>query len=403
MDMRSQPRTDISLIRNVRIFDGERVIEHSTVLVENGKIGSIGETDLHLSHAEIIDGRDRTLLPGLFDAHLHVPIDPEPALRQLVSFGVTTALDMAGGGEKLRAIKRIQAENPLDIADLRAAGAPALAPDSPLAKMETSATLSHLEQVPSWVDARVAEGSDFIKIVYDEQRGGSLSQEMVQAIIQAAHKRGKLVIVHALSEQKAREAIAAGADGLAHLFIGDTISSDFGQFAAEHHIFVIPTLMILYALCGMPQHSALLADPHLAPHIPAEQRQTPIRPADPRQNHLLKATGEVMRQLIQAKVPLLAGTDTALITAKFGVGAYGATLHGELKLLVDEEMTPVQALIAATSAPARAFRFTDRGLIRAGMRADLVLVEGDPTRDILATRNIVSIWKRGIRKDMREV
>jgi imidazolonepropionase-like amidohydrolase len=60
-------------------------------------------------------------------------------------------------------------------------------------------------------------------------------------------------------------------------------------------------------------------------------------------------------------------------------------------------MTPAQALTAATIAPARAFRLTDRGAIRPGLRADLVLVEGDPTRDILATRRIVAVWKRGIR------
>jgi imidazolonepropionase-like amidohydrolase len=72
-------------------------------------------------------------------------------------------------------------------------------------------------------------------------------------------------------------------------------------------------------------------------------------------------------------------------------------LHVELKLLVDEGMSPLDVLIAATSAPARAFRFPDRGWIRPGMRADLVLVEGDPTEDILATRNIVAVWKKGVR------
>jgi len=59
-------------------------------------------------------------------------------------------------------------------------------------------------------------------------------------------------------------------------------------------------------------------------------------------------------------------------------------------------MSPAQALTAATAAPARAFRLADRGRIEPGLRADLVLVEGDPTRDILATRRIVAVWKRGV-------
>jgi len=71
-------------------------------------------------------------------------------------------------------------------------------------------------------------------------------------------------------------------------------------------------------------------------------------------------------------------------------------VHGELELLVGAGLTPVQALTAATSAPAHAFRLTDRGVIAPGKRADLVLVDGDPTRDITATRRIVSVWKKGV-------
>jgi len=86
--------------------------------------------------------------------------------------------------------------------------------------------------------------------------------------------------------------------------------------------------------------------------------------------------------------------------AALGVIGYGATLHGELELLVQAGLTPTQALAAATSAPAAAFRLTDRGLIRPGARADLMLVEGDPTTDIRNTRNVVAVWKRGVLVDL---
>jgi imidazolonepropionase-like amidohydrolase len=71
------------------------------------------------------------------------------------------------------------------------------------------------------------------------------------------------------------------------------------------------------------------------------------------------------------------------------------SLHGELELLVEAGLTPAEALQAATSVPARVFGLTDRGRIEPGLRADLVLVEGDLSRDIRATRNIVQIWKAG--------
>jgi imidazolonepropionase-like amidohydrolase len=91
-------------------------------------------------------------------------------------------------------------------------------------------------------------------------------------------------------------------------------------------------------------------------------------------------------------VPILAGTDVPATGT-----TYGASLHKELEHLVDAGLTPTAALAAATSAPARAFRMTDRGRIETGMRADLLLVDGDPTTQIRDTSKIVAIWKRGVR------
>jgi imidazolonepropionase-like amidohydrolase len=104
-----------------------------------------------------------------------------------------------------------------------------------------------------------------------------------------------------------------------------------------------------------------------------------------------EGTREAVRQLARAGVPLLTGTDSPSPGQ-----TYGAAVHGEMELLVATGLTPVQALTAATSAPARAFRLTDRGTIAPGKRADLVLVDGDPTTDITATRRIVAVWKKGV-------
>ena len=104
------------------------------------------------------------------------------------------------------------------------------------------------------------------------------------------------------------------------------------------------------------------------------------------------AAPQAVRQLAAARVPLLAGTDVPAPGT-----TYGASLHKELEHLVDAGLAPAAALAAATSATAKAFRMTDRGRISAGMRADLLLVDGDPSKQIRATRNIVAIWKRGVR------
>jgi imidazolonepropionase-like amidohydrolase len=324
---------DAFLIRDVRLFDGERTSEHRSVVVVGNRIARVGDSSLAADAPTVIDGRGKTLLPGLIDAHVHS--GPIPTL--------TTA-----------------------------------------------------SEAEAFVSARVAEGSDYIKIIRDDlhqligKSVPTLDSATIAALVQAAHAHGKLAVVHVGSEADARIAIGAGADGLAHLFSGESASADFGTFASSHHVFVIPTLETLYATCGRADGAAILADEHLAPFIDAQWRtrllmKWPLKPTS------CVGTDEALRQLAAAHVPILAGTDSPVPGTM-----YGASLLGELRLLVQAGLTPEAALRAATSATARAFHLDDRGSIAAGKRADLLLVEGDPTHDILATRQIVAVWKTGV-------
>ena len=391
------------LIHDVRVFDGERVLEHRSVLIENEKISWIRSPQAAVPNAQVIEGTGRTLLPGLIDAHVHMPDHAEAAAGQALTLGVTTQLDMFSAGERFKNIKQLEAEDRSDLADVRTAGSGATVPGGHPTQMggPLSPTLTGPDQAQAFVDARIAEGSDYIKIMHDDgstwpwtsQRVPMLDNATMRAVVEAAHKRGKLAVVHVLSEQQARDAIAAGADGLAHLFFGDSVSADFGQFAAAHHVFVIPTLTTLYLNCGRSPGPAILADPHLAPYIREEWHGSMNLPkTNPSANHLCVGADEAVRQLSKAGVPLLAGTDAPAPGA-----TYGASVHGEMELLVRDGLTPIQALATAASVPARLFRLSDRGRISRGMRADLLLVEGDPTANILATRNIVAVWKRGVR------
>jgi imidazolonepropionase-like amidohydrolase len=393
----------MQLVHDVRVFDGEQVLEHRNVLIEGGKIAQIGGLEVKVAQAEIVDGKGRTLLPGLIDAHVHIPDHATDAARQALVFGVTTQLDMFNGGDRLEVIKQMEAKDAPDLADVRTAGVGATSPGGHPSQMggPPFPTISAPEQAQSFVDARIGEGSDYIKIIHDDgsnwnwttKRVPMLDNVTMKALVDAAHKRGKLVVVHALSEQQARDAIAAGADGLAHMFSGESIGSDFGEVVAAHHAFVIPTLSTIYWDCGESQGAAVLADEHLGPYIDEEWLGGMKLPkADPTKNHFCKGTDEGIRQLVDHHVPILTGTDAPVPGT-----TYGPSVHSEMALLVRDGLTPIQALAAATSAPAHCFHLDDRGWIRPGLRADLLLVEGDPTTDILATRNIVAVWKRGVR------
>jgi imidazolonepropionase-like amidohydrolase len=369
------------------------MLDAQDVVIRDGTIASVSDTT---SQPADVDGRGCTLLPGLFDAHVHVSPDPDESLRQLATMGVTTALDMFSGGRPLERIRELRAAEPAGLATLRTAGTGATAPGSMLEKMsgQPLPAVDRPEAARAWVDARLADGSDYIKIVYDPREGGPLDQATMTALVRAAHDRGVLAVAHTLSEQQAREAIAAGVNGLAHLFIGASAGPDFGAFAAAHGIFVIPTLTILRGLCGYRLGEELANEPRLAARVSAARPRT-IMPAEPDRNRLYTATTEALNQLVTEGVPILAGTDTALPTAQLGVYGFGATLHAELELLVRAGLRPVQALTAATSAPAKAFGLTDRGGIRPGLLADLLLVEGDPSTDIRNTRNVIAVWQSG--------
>jgi imidazolonepropionase-like amidohydrolase len=390
------------LIHDVRVFDGYHVLEHRSVLIEGEKISQIGDVTLKAEGAKEIDGRGSTLLPGLIDAHVHLPDHMEDALRQALYLGVTTELDMFNAGDRLPRIKKIEAEDAPDLAGIRTAGIGATVPGGHPSQMggPPIPTITSPEQADAFVQARISEGSDYIKIIHDNgetwywtnKRVPMLDNATMRALIKAAHARGKLVVVHALSESQARDAISAGADGIAHMFTGDSVTPDFGKFAARHHVFVVTTLSTLYLDCGKSEGPSLLKDPDLAPYIYEEWKERLAMPKpDPQSNHWCRATEEGLRQLLQEHVPILAGTDAPIPGT-----AYGASLHGELSILVNSGLTPLQALQSATSLPAKYFRLTDRGEIRPGMRADLVLVAGDPTTDIRATRKIISVWKRGV-------
>lgn len=389
------------VVHDVRLFDGERTVEHRSVLVDSGRIVAVGGADLNSSGAAVVDGRGRTLFPGLIDSHVHVGDDVQSSLRQALVLGVTTELDMFSGGPRLKKIKEAHASDPTDIADVFSAGFGATAPGGHPTQMGGGPipTLTKPVEAQAWVDARVAEGSDYIKIIRDDLREFSpsglptLDSATLAAVIRAAHADGKLVVAHIFKEVDARMVLAAGADGLAHIFIGDTVSRGFGAFVAAHNAFVIPTLETVYTTCGRFDGQSILADTNLGPYIRDPWKQMLAVKRRPTGNNCA-ASDAAVRELISANVPILAGTDAPIPGT-----AYGASLHGELALLVKVGLTPEQALVAATSAPARAFGLSDRGAVRRGLRADLVLVDGDPTKDIVVTRRIIAVWKRGVRVD----
>ena len=178
-----------------------------------------------------------------------------------------------------------------------------------------------------------------------------------------------------------------------HLFVDQSVDDALVRLAVDKKAFVIPTLTVLESIGGDGGGSSLVADPARAYLSPADRRA--LKSGFPRSGDRIGSTRggiptDAVRKLHAAGVPILAGTDAINPGT-----AHGASLHRELELLVAAGLSPSQALAAATSVAADRFGLADRGRIAPGLRADLLLVTGDPCTEIKATRAIVGVWKQG--------
>ncbi|HYV46292.1 MAG TPA: amidohydrolase family protein [Myxococcaceae bacterium] len=390
-------RPRITFIRGARVFDGEKLLGPTNVVLRDGLIAAMGEAadqTVAPPGADVVDGRDRTLLPGLIDAHTHIWNAAQ--LRQAAALGVTTELDLMSDWKLMATLKAKAKEDP-SMADLRSAGNPATSPKGHGTEYGLPiATLARPEQAEAFVVERLKEGSDYLKIVYEPGREQmtSLDRATLEACVAAAHRHGLLAVVHISKLEAAREALAAGADGLAHAPVDRIATGEFVSLAASRGAFVIPTLTVNAMVFGKSRGPAILADAALAPYLPPSARELLKAAMRWQPEGSLENAQRTVALLAARGVPILAGTD-----APNPGTAHGASMHEELKLLVDSGLSPADALAAATSRPAARFHLADRGRIALGLRADVVLVQGDPTSDISATRRIEAVWRGGVRVD----
>lgn len=387
------------VITGARVFDGENSLGIVDVEVADGRIASIGGN--RPEGVDLIDGAGTTLLPGLIDAHTHTDAE---SLRQALTFGVTTEFDMLSMPEQMIPLRRkVAASN--ELADVRSPSiglTPAGGHPHQLRKHEGDPpwpTVARPQDVPAFVEARIAEGADYLKVLVEDGRlFGSdtlprLAPELVEATVRESHSREKMVLAHAMTVKTVREVVDAGVDGLTHLFFDQPHTAELIEKIAAASTFVIPTLTVIASITGEPAGRRLAEDRRVYPKLAPEWREnlSGTMATSPRENFSYAL--ETLAALKEAGVDILAGTDAAHLGAP-GM-AHGASLHDELRILTTAGFTPTEALRTATSTPARRFGLADRGRIKPGLRADLVLVTGDPTVAIGDTLSIQRVWRNG--------
>jgi imidazolonepropionase-like amidohydrolase len=364
-------RSEKIALTNVRVFDGRELRRPSTVVIDGGIV------DGNSAGARIIDAGGATLLPGFIDAHVHLL--EEGHLQQLADFGVTTTLDMGAWPPAMVDSLR----NRTGMADIRSAGIPA-----------TTAGSSH-SRLPGWpagevvegpagaarfVTDRIAEGADYVKLIVDTP---GPDQQILDALVAASHRHGKLTVAHAASTAAVDMALQAGVDMITHVPLDRPLTASTTTRILAQACVMIPTLTMMKGIVD---------------RVAAKQPQ-----GVPAAGPSYESARDSVAALHRAGVPILAGTD-----ANAGPGIpfsprHGESLHDELELLIDAGLSTVEALRAATVLPAQHFRLHDRGVIEPGRRADLVLIDGDPIADIRATRQIRRVWCAGVEHDVEAV
>jgi hypothetical protein len=404
------------LIRNVRVFDAStRALgEPADVYVNDGRIASIqpaGSTAR--DPATVIDGAGRALLPGLFDMHTHE--DAWNAALQIAG-GVTTSRDMGNDNDQLAVLMT-------DIAAGRAVG-PHIEPagfiegESPFSARGgfVVASIAEAEHAVDWYAQR---GFRQVKLY------NSIKPEWAQPIASYAHQRGLRVSGHVPAFSRSERVVREGYDELQHInqlmlnFVSDPDTDsrtivrfnlvgarakdldldspavrDFIALLAERQTVIDATLATFEGTWNQKPGDM---DPSLAAvadHVPfATQRAWRNNSTDVSGGKLetYRASWQRMLEFVgrlhAAGVPLVAGTDSLA----------GFMLHRELELYVQAGIPPGEAVRIATENGARyAGVLADRGTVELGKRADLILVDGDPTRNISDIRRVSYVLKDGV-------
>jgi imidazolonepropionase-like amidohydrolase len=264
--------------------------------------------------------------------------------------------------------------------------------------------VTSVDEAVRFADARKADGADYVKLQLNGVRAATLgdpnmSETVARALVARTHANGMKAIAHVETLADVEIALAAGVDGLAHVWRRGGANADIARRIKERGVFVVATLAIPDGF--LDGRARLRDDPRFQGRMSPSLVDHLTRPFTPpvvgNSRDELRASyaahHEGVRSLVQAGATLLAGTDASPVGTP---AAFGISIHRELELLTETGVSPQQVLRAATLGIADAFSVSDRGRIAVGRHADLVMVRGNPLDDITATRDIMQVWRAGV-------
>lgn len=383
-----------------RIIDGtgKPAIENATLLIRNGHIEAVGKRVKVPPGAERIDATGKTIIPGLINAHGH--LNSQDRLGVYLRDGITTVLSL--GGDKEFALREFCATAPLGtVPRLYVAG-----PIQDSTAIPGAVAVTTPDQARKSVDELIRNKPDIVKVRVDDFRGArqKMSPEVYTAVIDEAHKHGFRTAAHIVLLDDAKGVLRAGVDYIAHSVRDREVDEEFIALMKKRHVFYSPTLTRELSVFTYSETPAFFSDPFFLKETdPAEvaqmkdpKRQETMR-SDPSalwyKEHLPVAMRN-LKTLSDAGITIAMGTDSGGGPGRF----QGYFEHLELEYETKAGLTPMQALVSATSGAAAAINISEQvGTLEKGKLADFVVLTANPLDDIKNTRAIESVWIGGVR------
>jgi imidazolonepropionase-like amidohydrolase/predicted enzyme related to lactoylglutathione lyase len=382
------------IIQNARVIVGNgEVLPSASVVIEAGRILEVSTQAVESADDRVIDAAGKSLMPGLIDTHLHIFYSfekGEPVYRamlenqapaQMTNFlkaGVTTIKSMNDPLDIVLELRQRLRDGKIQGPRLLTVGPDFTAPDGhpaitlcagdPWLRSQMVVEADDPEQARQEVRRLAAAQVDAIKLIY---QGGEmdtfnsrvtlqkLPAAVMQAVIDEAHRQCLRATVHVWYEPDAIEALEAGADGLEHVLVGVDLSDyRLVQLFQEQQAFYVPTLQVM----GLSANKELL---------PTSMRN--------------------LKVIADEGVRIALGTD---MHCAFQTG--GLMEIEELELMQKAGLSAGQVIVAATrNAAEHLGLLAELGTVEAGKLADLILVDGDPSRDISEIRKVAAVFQAG--------
>ena len=408
------------LISNVTLIDGtgRPAISGASVLVENDRISRISREPLSAGNdVTLIDGTGKYLIPGLMDVHIHLRGGVEvtkdglttgsedyaegiQALHGYLYSGVTSVYDAGNLPDYIFGLRAMERSGEIKAPRIYAAGGILTYPGSHGSGPGAYLVDAWPDAIPV-IDAHIERRPDMVKMTLEERGWGArpmitlLPVDLMKELTEYYNDHGIRATVHVSSELRARQAIYAGVDALAHPVIQGPVSDQFVQLLAAKKIPVATTLTIGENYSRLAEHPEFLDQPLYRAVLDADEIE------DLQTAGSAKWQKETWTWWMKLMTPV-AQENIRKIHAAGGVFALGSdqssgpAVHREMELLVDAGISPTDVIKIATLNAARYLGVADQlGSIEEGKIADLVLLNGNPLDDINAAKQIDSVIKAG--------